>query len=171
VVAVTPVHCESCDHRPVRRVNLDVAKLSYDENDPPGYAAASVRLAGELGSEELSFNLFEIPPGESLCPYHYEYVEEWLLILNGTATLRVPEGEEQVEKGDLVRFPSGPDGAHKVMNHGRDPVRLIMFSSARQPAVAVYPDSDKVGVWTGNEADDWMFRRAGGNISYYDGEA
>jgi hypothetical protein len=27
------------------------------------------------------------------------------------------------------------------------------------PAVSVYPDSDKIGVWPGNEADDLIFRR------------
>ncbi len=152
------------------RVNVNQATPSYDAEDPAGYRGAVARLARELGSEETSLNLFEIPPGESLCPYHYEYVEEWLLILEGTATLRVPDGEERVEVGDLVRFPAGPEGAHKVMNQGREPVRLIMFSSSREPAVAVYPDSDKVGVWTGNDADDWMFHRSGGNVGYYEGE-
>jgi uncharacterized cupin superfamily protein len=154
----------------MRRVNLEGIELSYDDDDPPGYAAAAARLAAQLGSEELSINLFEVPPGQSLCPYHYEYVEEWLLVLDGRATVRVPGGEEQLERADLVRFPAGPEGAHKVTNQGQAPVRFIMFSSSREPAVAVYPDSDKVGVWTGNEADDWMFHRAGANVPYYEGE-
>ena len=133
-------------------------------------AAAAIRVARELGSAEFSLNLFEIPPGQSLCPYHYEYVEEWLLILDGALTLRAPEGEELVEKGDVVLFPAGPDGAHKLTNNSDASARLIMFSSNREPAVAVYPDSDKVGIWTGNDADDWMFHRANGKVSYYEGE-
>ena len=36
---------------------------------------------------------------------------------------------------------------------------------------ADYPDSDKIGVWTGNERDDLMLRRADGHVPYYDGEA
>lgn len=114
--------------------------------------------------------LYDVDPGESL-PYHYEYVEEWLLILDGTAVLRAPEGEDEVARGDLVRFPAGPEGAHKVINRSQAPVRLIMFSSAREPAVAVYPDSDKVGVWSGSREDRWMFRRgAEADLDYYDGE-
>ena len=35
-----------------------------------------------------------------------------------------------------------------------------MFSNSRVPAVSVYPDSDKVGVWSGNEPDELIFRRA-----------
>ena len=45
-----------------------------------------------------------------------------------------------------------------------------MFSSAATPAVAVYPDSDKIGVWPGSEQDVVMLRRADGHLNYYDGE-
>jgi hypothetical protein len=45
-----------------------------------------------------------------------------------------------------------------------------MFSSSREPAVAVYPDSDKIGVWPGGDEDKVMLRRADGQVPYYDGE-
>ena len=35
-----------------------------------------------------------------------------------------------------------------------------MFSSSRVPAVSVYPDSDKIWVWSGNEPDEPIFKRA-----------
>ena len=154
----------------MRRVNVFSAQPEYDETDPRGYAAAVANLGHELGSQELSLKLFEIPPGQSLCPYHYEYVEEWLLVLAGTGTLRLPEGEQQVEEGDLVLFSAGPQGAHKVTNRGQEKLRIVMFSSSREPAVAVYPDSDKVGVWSGNDEDKWMFRGGQSHLEYYDGE-
>jgi uncharacterized cupin superfamily protein len=144
--------------------------VEYDEADPEGFRGAAARVAGELGSQELSLNVFEIPPGESLCPYHYEYVEEWLLVIEGSLTVRVPEGEERLEGGDLVCFPPGPEGAHKLSNRGDGPARVIMFSSSREPSVAVYPDSGKVGVWTPNPEDKWMLRRADGNVGYFEGE-
>jgi hypothetical protein len=34
-----------------------------------------------------------------------------------------------------------------------------MFSSARSPAVSVYPDSDTISVWPENDADQLTFRR------------
>ena len=37
-------------------------------------------------------------------------------------------------------------------------------------SVAVYPDSDKIGVCTGNPDDNIMVRRSSG-VDYYDGEA
>jgi hypothetical protein len=35
----------------------------------------------------------------------------------------------------------------------------LLFSPSRVPAVSVYPDSNKIAVWGGNEADDLVFRR------------
>jgi len=69
-----------------------------------------------------------------------------------------------------MRFAAGPDGAHKVSNRSSDTARVLMFSSAHVPAVAVYPDSDKIGVWPGNAADNLMLRRGDGHRDYYDGE-
>jgi hypothetical protein len=45
------------------------------------------------------------------------------------------------------------------MNRSEAPARTLMFSSSRVPAVSVYPDSNKIGVWPGNDADDLVFRR------------
>jgi uncharacterized cupin superfamily protein len=104
--------------------------------------------------------VYDLDPGRSSSPYHYEYEEEWLLVVEGTLVLRAPDGEHELQAGDLVRFPAGPEGAHKVMNRSDAPARTLMFSSARVPAVSVYPDSDKIGVWSGNEPDELIFKRS-----------
>ena len=49
------------------------------------------------------------------------------------------------------------------------PARLLLWSSARVPAVSVYPDSDKVGVFPGDDADDLIFKR-GTAVSWSEGE-
>jgi uncharacterized cupin superfamily protein len=150
--------------------NLFSAKFEYDSDDPEGYRAGAAMIGKAAAGKELSVNLFEIPSGESLCPYHYEYVEEWLMVLDGTLDLRRPNGVEAVGRGDVVCFPAGPDGAHKLTNRGETAARVVMFSSAHEPAVSVYPDSDKIGVWPGRDADRVMLRRADGQVGYYEGE-
>jgi uncharacterized cupin superfamily protein len=112
-----------------------------------------------LGSTETAMYVYDLSPGQAQCPYHYEYNEEWLLVVDGTIVLRGPDGERTLERGDLVCFPAGPAGAHKLMNRSETPARTLMFSSARVPAVSVYPDSDKIGVWPGDEENDLVFRR------------
>jgi uncharacterized cupin superfamily protein len=146
------------------------AEFEYDPEDPDGYRGGVARVGKAAGGEELAVKLFEIPPDESLCPYHYEYVEEWLLVLEGEVVVRVPEGERRAGRGDLVCFGPGPAGAHKVTNAAEQPARLVMFSSSREPAVAVYPDSDKIGVWVPGGADNVIVRRSDGNVGYYEGE-
>jgi hypothetical protein len=37
------------------------------------------------------------------------------------------------------------------------------------PAASVYPDSDKVAIWTGNDADNVLVRRSSA-VAYWDGE-
>jgi uncharacterized cupin superfamily protein len=93
-----------------------------------------------------------------------------LLVLEGAIIVRTPEGEHELARGELVRFAPGPGGAHKATNRTEQTARILMFSSAREPSVAVYPDSDKIGVWPGNDEDRVMLRRGDGQVDYYDGE-
>ena len=71
-----------------------------------------------------------------------------------------PEGEHTLEQGDLVFFPPGPEGAHRVMNRSESPARAMMWSSrGSPPAVVVYPDSDTIGVMFDDEAKNRIFKR------------
>jgi uncharacterized cupin superfamily protein len=118
-----------------------------------------IEVAQALGSTETAMYIYDVAPGEASSPYHYEYAEEWLLVVAGTVAVRTPDGEHTLSRGDLVRFPAGAAGAHKVMNRGDATARTLLFSSAHVPAVSVYPDSDKIGVWPGDENDDLIFTR------------
>src|SRR5438876_2889762 len=103
-----------------------------------------IDVSRALGSERTVMYIADLAPGRRSSPYHYEYEEEWLLVVDGTLVLRAPDGEHTLQRGELVRFPPGPEGAHKVMNRSDAPARMLMFSSSRVPAVSVYPDSEKI---------------------------
>ena len=96
--------------------------------------------------------------------------QRYEIVLEGTIELRRPDGTEEARRGDLVCFPPGAAGAHKTTNRGSEPARILMFSSAHEPAVAVYPDSDKVGVWTPDDQDRIMVRRGEAHLDYWNGE-
>ena len=154
----------------LRRASFLSDEMEYDASDPDGYRSGRIHITKAIGAQALAVKVFEVPAGENLCPYHYEYEEEWLVVLDGSVLVRTPDGEESLERGEIVHFPTGPAGAHKVRNGEDATARVMMFSSAREPSVAVYPDSDKIGVWPGNEADEVILRRADGAVDYYDGE-
>ena len=143
-----------------------------DEPRRPGFSSRGVRAADEIGAERLGASLYELADGERICPYHFHYAnEEWLLVVSGAPTLRSPEGDRVLRAGDVVCFPTGPEGAHDVRNDGDEPARVLMLSTLIYPEVPVYPDSDKIGtrpIELGGE-DRFNFVRADA-VDYWEGE-
>jgi uncharacterized cupin superfamily protein len=156
----------------VKAFNLFDGELDDERTEPAGFTWRAARLGPQLGGEKLGASLYELEPGEKTFPYHYEYgAEEWLLVVAGRPTLRDPEGEHELRPGDVVCFPEGPVGAHQVRNGTDEPIRVLIFSTKGEPNAAVYPDSGKIGVWTGNnEADPPRLFRIGTELDYWDGE-
>ena len=82
-------------------------------------AGASRRrsIGQRIGGELIGATLSEVEPGSKLWPYHTHYLnEEWVIVLVGEPTLRTPEGEHALKKGDVVCFPRGKRGAHQIIN-------------------------------------------------------
>jgi uncharacterized cupin superfamily protein len=155
----------------MKRINIAAPPFEYDPEDPEGFRAGMARLGKALGAEQTGISIYEIPPRQAICPYHYELgEEEWLLVVDGTPTLRHPEGSDLLQPWDVVFFPRGAEGAHRIDNKTEKTVRVLMFSNVVHPTATVYPDSDKVGIWTGDSETDLLARRESG-VKYYDGEA
>jgi uncharacterized cupin superfamily protein len=154
----------------MKRVNIRDPQFEYDDDDPEGFRAGMFRFGKQLGASQLGTSVYELPPGQSTVPYHYEYgEEEWLLVLEGRPTLRHSQGTDELEPWDVVCFPPGPEGAHSVRNETDEVVRLLMYSTVNHPAATVYPDSDKIAIWTGNEDDNLIAPRSSG-VDYWAGE-
>lgn len=153
-------------------MNLTTVEVAYDDGDPEGFRAGAARLGRVTGAGSTGISVYELPPGQAICPYHYEIgEEEWLLVVSGRPTLRTPAGESRLSPWDVAFFPRGRDGAHAVRNDTDETVRVAMFSDVVLPSATVYPDSDKIGIWTGGDrSDDLIVRRSDG-VGYYEGEA
>jgi hypothetical protein len=50
-----------------------------------------------------------------------------------------------------------------------DTARVLMWSTVVQPTATVYPDSDKIAIWTGNPEDDVIVPR-GSQVGYWHDE-
>jgi uncharacterized cupin superfamily protein len=85
--------------------------------------------------------------------------------------LRTPDGERELEPGDCILFPSGPEGAHKLTNRSDERVRVLLVSNFALPRAAVQVDSSKVMIrWdSGENARKWFF--LGDEADYWAGEA
>jgi uncharacterized cupin superfamily protein len=155
----------------MRRFNLYGDGWEH-EREREGYRWRAASIGRAIGASLMGATLYELPPGEKSFPYHYEWgTEEWLLVVYGRPTLRAPDGEHELEPGDVVCFPEGPAGAHQVRNGTDTPVRIVVLSTKSSPAVAVYPDSDKLGLWlTGEAEQDSLIVRRDSAVDYWDGE-
>ncbi len=154
----------------MRRLSISDPDFAYGADDPEPFRAGMFRLGTQVGARDTGMSVYELPPGQALCPYHYEYgEEEWLLVLEGRPTVRAADATEELSPFDVVFFPKGPEGAHQVRNDSDRPVRVLMWSSVVHPTATAYPDSDKVGVWTGDKAEDLMTTRASA-VGYFHGE-
>jgi uncharacterized cupin superfamily protein len=128
--------------------NLFSLDVQFDDDDPVGYHVGYNRVGPLVGAEQLGLSVYELPPGNSVCPYHYEPgCDEWLIVLVGTPTLRMPEGEQELRPWDAVFFPPDETGAHKVTNRSNAVARVAMISTKPEIGTSVYPDSDKIGIW------------------------
>ncbi len=140
------------------------------ENDRVGYRHRVTAVGARLGASLLGGSLYELAPGESTWPYHYELgCEEWLVVVSGRPTLRTPDGDRELEPGDVAVFPEGPAGAHKVTNASDTAARVLILSSKSPLAVVHYPDSKKLGIWSRGEGYQLMLR-AEPALDYWEGE-
>ena len=114
--------------------------------------------------------VYTLPPGKSNYPYHYHKKnEETFYIISGEGLLKTPEGEKMVSAGDLLFFPTGPEGAHKLTNCSEtENLVYIDFDVAHDLEVCIYPDTNKVGVI--GKLGLGKFYPQDANVDYYEGE-
>jgi uncharacterized cupin superfamily protein len=154
----------------MRRINIAKVEPGEARPAPDGFRSRNRRLGRELGAVATGGTVYDLEPGQAVCPYHYEHgEEEWLLVVSGAPSVRTPEGTERLEPNDVVFFQPGPEGAHQIRNDSDAPARVLMWSNVVYPTSTVYPDSDKIGVWTGDESEDILVPRSA-RVNYFEGE-
>jgi uncharacterized cupin superfamily protein len=148
------------------RVNVHGVELDTPL-DLAGFRHDGTSLMERFGATQIGAGLYEAFPGQPIWPFHYHHgVEEWLMVLSGAPRLREAAGTRVLSPGDLLAFPSGPEGAHTVSGPGR----FIIFSGphGRRTGGTVYPDSDKVsgpeGILLRGPRVDYWYREGTGEV-------
>ncbi len=133
-----------------------------------GFRWRRKRVAGE----HVGASLYELAPGQSTFPYHYELGnDELLVVVTGCPTLRSSDGERELRPGDCLLFPSGPGGAHQLTNRSSEPTRVLLVSNFAMPRAAVQVESNKMMIRWGAGADERRWFRLDDATDYWDGEA
>jgi len=136
---------------------------------PPGWCTKPRRLVRTPG-HALSASVYVVEPGETHLPYHFHHgAEEILLVLEGTPTLRRPDGERVLAPGDVVHFPRGPEGTRQLRNFGGEPTRIVVVAAGTSPEVVEYPDSGKLAALA-HTGPLWSMHFRHDATGYWDGE-
>ena len=127
---------------PVRRFNVLAPEFDHS-SERDGYRWRAARVGPVVGAKQIGACVYELDAGQRSHPYHFHHgIEEWLLVLAGTPSVRTPDGERELRSGDIVCFPAGAAGAHQVTGPGT----VMIVSETRAAELVEYPDSGKLEV-------------------------
>lgn len=120
-------------------------------------------------AKQTLVSVYEIPPLKSAYPYHYHHKnEETFYIISGKGLLKTPDGDKEVQAGDLLFFPANSSGAHKLTNTSTtEKLSYIDFDVVHEVDVSVYPDSGKIGIW--GKGINKLYKEDS-DVDYYEGE-
>jgi uncharacterized cupin superfamily protein len=155
-------------------MNLDEA--IWDDVEENGrFTSRRASIGLHIGARKLGYNLTEVPPGKTQCPFHsHRAEEEMFLILAGTGELRFGAERYPLRSGDVIACPcGGAEVAHQILNTGTETLRYLSLSTLHDLDICEYPDSGKIGIWSdaGGVSPLGTRFRAETSVDYYDGEA
>lgn len=131
-------------------VLVHINDLDWNEYEHEHTTFRRKQLGQHAEGDDLGCSMYELPPGKSSWPYHYHAAnEEAMYVLEGTGSLRLDGETHTIHEGHYIAFPDDATGAHKVINDSEEPLRYLLFSTMNEPDVAIYPDSEKFGVFVG----------------------
>jgi uncharacterized cupin superfamily protein len=122
------------------------------EVDASGAVLRATRLARHAGARRLAANLYELEPGALVSPLHFHHRnEELLFVLSGTPALRRSDSDiRDLSPGEVIAFPTGPEGIHQILNRSHQPARVLICATNDLPEVAEQTETDQLAVITDN---------------------
>ncbi len=103
-------------------------------DDVPDWGGIGARRIVRSQSNALGASVWELQPGGSQFVYHFHHgSEELLIVLRGTPTVRMHDGDRALAEGDVLPFPRGPEGGHQIRNDGDDVARVLIVSAHCEP--------------------------------------
>jgi uncharacterized cupin superfamily protein len=88
---------------------------------------------------DIGLNLAVLEPGQPLCLYHAESVQEGFLVLAGECIAVVEEQERRLAQWDFFHCPAGTN--HVLVGGGAGPCTLLAVGARTSDATVTYPVS------------------------------
>ena len=115
----------------------------------------SKRALGDyFGLKNFGVNHTTLEPGAASALQHYHSKQdEFVYILQGTATVRMGTKEMEMKAGSCIGFPAGQGEGHCIVNRSKEPVAFLEIGDRTTGEEVDYPEVDlkcveKNGKWT-----------------------
>jgi len=111
--------------------------------DEPVAGRVKRALGNALGLNQFGVNLVTLAPGAWSSQRHWhENEDEFVYVLEGTATLVTDDGESTLEAGTAAGFPAGQPDGHHLVNRSDAPVVYLEVGTRAPEETAHYSDID-----------------------------
>jgi uncharacterized cupin superfamily protein len=88
-------------------------------DEVPDWGGLGARKLVRSPSNALGASIWEFQPGSTQFVYHFHHGgEELLIVLRGTPTVLMHDGDRVLKEGDVLPFPRGPEGGHRQASFG-----------------------------------------------------
>jgi uncharacterized cupin superfamily protein len=119
------------------------------------------RVVGDaVGLKNFGVNLVRLPPGAVSAMRHWHTrQDEFVYVLEGTATLLSDVGKTPVPAGYCAGFPAGAQDGHCLVNESDRDVVYLEIGDRTPGDVSTYPDDDMMG----KVVQSWAITRKDGS--------
>lgn len=101
------------------------------------------RLTQPAGLADFGVNIVTLQPSAWSSQRHWhEEEDEFLIMLDGEATLIDDGGRTPMKSGDCAVFPKGDGNGHHLVNEGTVPARFLVVGGKGFSGACHYPDAD-----------------------------
>lgn len=122
-----------------------MADASNVWDEVPDWGGVGARRLVRAPDGSLGASIWELQPGGSQLVYHFHHgSEELLVVLAGSPTVETHDGERVLAEGDVLPFPRGPGGGHRIRNDGASVARVLLVSTNASPDLVEYPETGKL---------------------------
>lgn len=138
---------------PAQQVNGSAPRIEERFGD-----AASLRILG--------VNIVTLAPGERSAKRHWHSgSDEFIMVLEGTATVIEEDTATEIGPGDMALWPAGSEIGHQVLNRSDAPLRYLCAGTNPDAETVRYPDEGETLHWIRPNwhvlGDDGAIRRRG----------
>lgn len=140
----------------------EITKSAYPAVFAEVVAGRSKRKLGDaFGLTNFGVNYTTLPPGKaSALLHHHAKQDEFVLVLQGEAVVRVGEQEYRMQAGDCIGFAKGTGLGHQILNRSNAPLVYLEVGDRTPGDQVQYPEDDLQAIQQPDNS--WLFLHKNG---------